>query len=281
MAEDRAPGGKPSGKSGPASLDDFVQALEKLPEEISQEEVPSEKTAEAAAPAPEPGARRRERRHAQPRLAAAENRFLPPSDAETWMVSYMDLVTLLLSIFIVMVSLREITAEPPADTRPAPQAVVSLALPPKPADTALAEIRDILKRSATEHLADVVPKEGGISLRIKENALFPSGEADLTDKGRGLLDNLGRFLAAMDKLISVEGHTDDVPISLPRFPSNWELSSARADRVVRYLVSQGIPPARLRAIGYADTRPQASNETDEGRALNRRVNIVIHDSSDF
>jgi chemotaxis protein MotB len=74
----------------------------------------------------------------------------------------------------------------------------------------------------------------------------------------------------------VEGHTDPVPISTLQFPSNWELSAQRATTVLRYLVRAGVPAERLRAVGYADTRPVADNSTPEGRAKNRRVALVVH-----
>jgi chemotaxis protein MotB len=82
-------------------------------------------------------------------------------------------------------------------------------------------------------------------------------------------------LAGIDNPIQIEGHTDNVPISNPAFPSNWELSSARAGSVVRLLVEQGVPPARLVAIGYADNKAIDTNATPEGRARNRRVNVLI------
>lgn len=73
----------------------------------------------------------------------------------------------------------------------------------------------------------------------------------------------------------MEGHTDNVPISTGMFPSNWELSASRASRVVRYLADHGVPPNRLRAIGYGEMRPLADNASEQGRSANRRVSIVI------
>jgi chemotaxis protein MotB len=79
---------------------------------------------------------------------------------------------------------------------------------------------------------------------------------------------------------SVEGHTDNTPIATQKFPSNWELSSSRATSVARYLISQGVAANRLRAIGYADTKPKVENIKDEDRARNRRVSITFHYDSD-
>jgi chemotaxis protein MotB len=83
------------------------------------------------------------------------------------------------------------------------------------------------------------------------------------------------LLANNRLMISVEGHTDNIPISTAQFPSNWELSAARAISVVRLLQQRGIDGQRLRAIGYADSLPLQSNDTAEGRAVNRRVNLVL------
>ena len=90
-----------------------------------------------------------------------------------------------------------------------------------------------------------------------------------------MLDKLVPLLARGGHTITVEGHTDNVPISTPQFPSNWELSAARASTVVRHLIARGIPADRLSAVGYADTRPLAANDTEAGRAKNRRVSIII------
>lgn len=117
---------------------------------------------------------------------------------------------------------------------------------------------------------------GGINLRIQDHLLFGSGDADLTNPGRDVVQGLVSLLEQYDGEISVEGHTDSVPIDTPRFPSNWELSSARATAILRYLVKAGVDPSRLRAVGYADTRPLQTNATNQGRAANRRVEILIH-----
>jgi chemotaxis protein MotB len=90
-----------------------------------------------------------------------------------------------------------------------------------------------------------------------------------------VLDRLVPVLNARRTPIAVEGHTDDVPIKTARFPSNWELSSARASTVVRQLQSAGVAPSRLRAVGFGETRPVAGNHTPEGRAKNRRVVLVL------
>ncbi|MFW6375179.1 MAG: OmpA/MotB family protein [Guyparkeria sp.] len=114
-----------------------------------------------------------------------------------------------------------------------------------------------------------------VQLRVKDNILFPTGEAGLSDPGRALLARLAERLDDSDYRITVEGHTDDRPIQTWRYPSNWELSAARAAAVVRELIAGGIRPTRLHAVGMADTQPIADNDTAVGRAENRRVDLVL------
>jgi len=115
----------------------------------------------------------------------------------------------------------------------------------------------------------------GITVEISASTLFASGDATLQPQSAQALAAVAKVLADIDNPIQVEGHTDNVPISIPAFPSNWELSSARAGSVVRLLVEQGVPPSRLVAVGYADNKAIDTNATPEGRARNRRVNVLI------
>ncbi len=119
-----------------------------------------------------------------------------------------------------------------------------------------------------------------VRILLPEKLLFPSGEAEISTEGSALLKRLGLQLQGMTGgPIFVEGHTDDLAIHgalSERFPSNWELSTARATGVVRSFIDDcGIEPARLTASGLADTRPVASNETEEGRSMNRRIEIRL------
>ncbi|ATJ83855.1 OmpA family protein [Halomonas beimenensis] len=116
----------------------------------------------------------------------------------------------------------------------------------------------------------------GMRLRVEDRLLFPSGQAELTEAGRALVaERLREVVARHVGEVAVQGHTDDRPIRTPRFPSNWALSSARAIAIVEALIEAGVEPGRLRAVGLADTRPLAANDTPEGRARNRRVEVVI------
>jgi len=238
----------------------------------------------------------------------------PPQEEEGWLVTYLDVMTLLLVMLVVMLAFSEpITRKPPLG-RPDAQGQVSasvgqplpggggsivppLGLPaPAPGPGTHAVQRRAEEATAPlpgapgataggvvsplpGELGDdiqVLRRDDGESFRIPSEVLFASGEAELTPAGRAVIDRLlPAFNRAPDFTISVEGHTDNVPISTARFPSNWELSAARAGSVVRHLESRGLNPTRLRATGYADTRPIAPNDTPQNRALNRRVDITL------
>ena len=124
--------------------------------------------------------------------------------------------------------------------------------------------------------AQSIIERRGLVVRVSDNILFSSGEATLHPAGLPLLNEVAQLLN-LDRSnpITVEGHTDNVPIQSAQYPTNWELSTARATTVVRYLIARGLTPYRLGAAGYADLHPLASIATAAGRAENRRVEIVI------
>jgi chemotaxis protein MotB len=122
----------------------------------------------------------------------------------------------------------------------------------------------------------VISRRGLVVRVLTDQVLFDSGQADLKPAGLPLLTEVANLLNVDRRHpIVVEGHTDNVPIASAQYPSNWELSTARATTVVRYLIGRGVGRSRLSASGYADLHPVASNATDAGRQLNRRVEIVL------
>ena len=146
------------------------------------------------------------------------------------------------------------------------------------------------QRDLTEAL-EALDLDGAVSYRIEsrglvvsivsDKVLFAPGSATLSEDGQRIVDTIATQLRGMDNEMTVEGHTDSVPISTARFPSNWELSVGRASAVLRTLVEEhGFPAARMHAAGYGEHRPVASNETAVGRQANRRVELVIHSSDD-
>ncbi len=126
------------------------------------------------------------------------------------------------------------------------------------------------------HDVEVIVNRRSISFRINSEILFGTGQADLSREGLSVLRRMARVLSDAGYDITVEGHTDSVPVrSNARYPSNWELSSARAGSVVRYLQANGIAKEHLKAVGYADSRPIADNRSPDGRSRNRRVELVV------
>lgn len=124
-------------------------------------------------------------------------------------------------------------------------------------------------------LVSVSQTRRGVMLDISASALFAQGEAVIAPAAQKTLADVAKVLAESGQLIEVEGHTDNVPISTPVYPSNWELSSARASSVVRLFIDQGVVATRLTAVGSADNHPVLSNDTAEGRTRNRRVTVTV------
>lgn len=140
----------------------------------------------------------------------------------------------------------------------------------------VASLNALLGEFIETGIAQVEGGEDRIVIRVQETGLFRSGKAVLKRKNKKMLRELGEALNEIPGLVTVSGHTDDIPLRSKRFRSNWDLSSARAATVVElFREKAGLPGNRLAAIGYADTRPVAPNDTPENRADNRRVEINI------
>lgn len=136
-------------------------------------------------------------------------------------------------------------------------------------------VLDVLQPLVREGRVRVTQSPRGVTVEISASVLFRSGEAILQPQSLESLSAVARVLSQVENPVQVEGHTDNVPINSLSFPSNWELSSARAGSVVRLFTELGVPAARMVAIGYADNRPVDTNATAEGRGRNRRVNVLI------
>lgn len=238
-------------------------------------------------------------------------------DSENWLLSYLDLITLLLAMLVVMLAIAlngggyakseapvelvgtlaasglptydgeyaEFETVPiPASWAEAPApAAVSTAPVLAEDEVVVAEAAKPLTAPSKESLGladlgnsvDVIVNEQSVSFRISNELLFASGQATLSNEGLNVIKRLAGILNKNDYQVSVEGHSDPVPILTKQFASNWELSSSRATSVLRELVRDGVAPQRLRAVGYAETRPIESNDTAAGRAANRRVELIM------
>jgi chemotaxis protein MotB len=139
----------------------------------------------------------------------------------------------------------------------------------------VAELEEFLAARGLSAQVEVTPSERGIVLRTRDQILFASGEARLKNEGLPVLAAIGELARRFHGQLAVEGHTDDRPIQNALFPSNWELSGARSSSVLRYLLAAGIAPEIVHVAGYADRRPISGNDTEDGRARNRRVEFVF------
>jgi chemotaxis protein MotB len=242
---------------------------------------------------------------------ARKSRREEHENLDRWLVSYADFITLLFAFFVVMYAISSINEgkyrvlsdslvqafrQVPTSSRPInlgaryPNVLSGTGMPigktqvqPKPQEQPAAQHMKQLARNVLEAMEPLVKKgqvhvtesPRGITVEINASVLFKSGEATLQPTSIQTLTAVANVLAGVDNKIQVEGHTDNVPISNSAFPSNWELSSARAGSVVRLFSEHGVAPSRMVAIGYADNHPVDTNATPEGRARNRRVNVLI------
>jgi len=229
------------------------------------------------------------------------------SDAQRWTVSYSDFVTLLLAFFAGLYSLEVQRAaqsqpvaqcepipapEPEPEPEPEPTVVVceqpiafsgppmpqpKPPVPPTPEELFLDEVvRELLHDPALEGRIRQTPDPRGIRLSLGTSVLFKPAKDKVLDSALETIAKLGVAVGRLDGSVTVEGHTDNQRVLSWAFRSNWELSTARATEVLEQLVEvHGVDPSRLSAAGYGQYRPIATNDTPEGRALNRRIDVVL------
>lgn len=220
--------------------------------------------------------------------------------APGWMTTYGDMVTLILAFFVILFSISSIDAGKfemallslqralgilPGGRTLSSEKVVDLGELDRDQQVKMAEIaqlkaiEDLLegkfKAQGLQEVTSIDLQERGVLVRFLDSVLFDSGQATLKPEARKILGVIAEVAGGVQNHLRVEGHTDDVPISTSYFPSNWELSTARATQVIQFLLSRGISPERLSAAGYGEYRPIASNETIHGRQQNRRVDMVF------
>lgn len=198
------------------------------------------------------------------------------NDATTrdrWMISYLDVLTILL-IFFVAVAARNLT--PPqtphlAPAQPVPRIVAATPILPH---QVLIETQEKLQKRGLDLRMDA----RGLVISLPQTVLFPSGEDLISPDARPMISEIAEVLRDIPNRVSLVGHADSIPIHNRRFKSNWELSAARGLRLLELLSGQcGIPESRLSVASDGPYRPIDSNETPDGRAVNRRVEIVILD----
>lgn len=219
--------------------------------------------------------------------------------APEYMLTYGDMMTLLLCFFVLLLAMAEID---PAkfkmaassfqnafngvlETMPTVAIHKEILIPrlggdeqnKKIAMQAAREIKEVAKKENLDEAVKVNVTDNGIAIKIADPIAFDIGKAVLKPAFSNILDGIVKVLAKIpDSEIRVEGHTDDIPINTREFPSNWELSSARALSVIKFLYRQGgINPSLLSAVGYGEFRPISSNDTPENRQKNRRIEIYV------
>lgn len=235
----------------------------------------------------------------------------PPS-SPAWMATYGDMVTLLLVFFVLLFSfstidgqkwrslvialtgnigvleqgssledLMSVPSDPDleAEEPPVPSPEPSPYPESDPFEALYLRIKAFVEENDLQEQLVLLKGDFEIVIRFRDHALFDSGRADIKEDALGVLTGIAKILVAHAQDIAavrVEGHTDNVPINTPQFPSNWELSTGRAVGVLRLFAEEkGFEPRKLSAVGYGEYHPVADNDTPENRARNRRVDILI------
>jgi len=201
------------------------------------------------------------------------------TESEEWLVTYADMMTLLMTFFVLLFSMSTIDPVKIEQFGEAMGKELGKKVSQVDGRVSLAQIdrdvKEIINQENIEQYVDVHHSHRGVTISIVADLLFARGSAELNPQVYPILD---KFIPKIDNSIyqiAVEGHTDSDPIRSPLYPSNWELSAARASKVVNYYLSQGLEPERFRAIGFAHTRPKAPNTTPENKSQNRRVEITF------
>lgn len=219
-----------------------------------------------------------------------------------WLMTYADLITLILVFFVLLFSLSKMEKGKIVDTLKSFEITMGNETPKttlfdivktdspgkrKKLDQLIGmreigvykEVNSFINQQNLGESVEAEFTEGKIVLKVDGNVLFKSGSSDLLSEANYILLDIIQIIQNNPHYdVDIQGHTDDRPISTPRFASNWELSAIRATTVLRYLIEHGISGERLTATGFADLRPVAGNNTSEGRRKNRRVEFVLKEN---
>jgi chemotaxis protein MotB len=220
-------------------------------------------------------------------------------NAERWLLTYADLITLLLAFFIMMYTFSKQDAQKYQEVSMHLKAIFTggtgIAQKGSVSGTVNLdtmsdknasndeikqqieqEINTMAKTNGLKDNYTIFSDERGIVIRIMDKAFFDEGKAELKDSAKKILDKIVPVIKQIKNHVRIEGHTDNVPIKTSEFKSNWELSVRRGTEVVRYFIERGgIPPQRISATGYSEYRPLVDNDNAANRALNRRIEIIV------
>ena len=221
-----------------------------------------------------------------------------PAGSPAWMATFSDMTTLLLTFFILLISMATFDPVKIANLMDSLQGAFGIMetfptipihpivdIPKKTGDEQkkkqslkdAEKIKTVIQNKKLDEAVKVEVTEKGIAIMLRDPVGFASGSADLKDQGKDILKDISDVIKNNSDLkVRVEGHTDDVPIHSNRYRSNWELSSARSLSVVQLLSGQtGIQPQNMSAVGYGEYRPIVPNNSPESRAKNRRIQIFV------
>lgn len=216
----------------------------------------------------------------------------------TWMITYSDMITILMCLFVIffIISAREnvdlTIVKEDLKTKVSALETEKQVLEKKnnelmqklfELDNTSLNIEDsneefvkFLKENKLIDFVTLVSSKEGVMIRFNDSVMFESGKSEVTAVGKEVLKQIGEKIKAIDNEVVIEGYTDNIPIKTSRYPSNWELSAARAISVVKYFIDDlNIEEERLSFTGWGERKPIAENDTDEGRNKNRRIEITI------
>lgn len=193
-----------------------------------------------------------------------------------WLITYSDMVTLLLTFFLLMYSFSVMKDREKEElvgrlNQVSANKVIEQQVKKEELEQAARQIAAQFQQDQTF----VESTETEVTVGLSSAVTFATGDDALSPVGREALGKVAAILAGLPNTIRVEGHTDDVPVRGGRFTSNWQLSAARAQQVVRLLLEAGVAPSRLQVIGYGEVRPRHPNDGEPGRAANRRIEIKL------
>lgn len=212
------------------------------------------------------------------------------ADEESWLMTYADMMTLLLTFFVLLYTFSDINVGKYEQMKSAISGEVLKKEAEKPFEEITKELKSLIEERKLEQAVSVETDPRGVKIELASSSLYELGSADIKKTMILIIKDVGisiQKLDIKDFLIEVEGHTDDVPIKSIRYESNWELSAHRATNVVKELIKSGLPANHLKASGFADSRPLVPNKDQNGVSIpvnqekNRRVVIYVRRNSDF
>ncbi len=214
---------------------------------------------------------------------------------DAWLATYGDMVTLVLTFFVLLYSFSSVNEKKLKEISVALTSLLGGGTSGEsildggngileevvPEDVGMqnstfTKVSEFLENNGLEDIAQIKTDDRGVIIELNDKILFESGKSELIPESRGVLDKISGLLGTLDNTFIIEGHTDNVPIDTYKFNDNWDLSSSRANSVIRYFTKvKGLDVNKFNSAAYGEFKPLVDNSTEENRAKNRRVNILI------